>query len=49
MGGKQNSEVKNQLDYIVNQVKIAVFNEPIIGSEEKVIAAGMGFLRKLTS
>jgi hypothetical protein len=49
MGGKQNVEVKKQLDYIVNQVKLAVYNEPLVNDEEKNIATGLAFVKKIST
>ena len=31
----KNKDVSKQLEYIINQVKLAVFDEPLIGDEEK--------------
>ncbi len=49
MGGKQNKDVSKQLDYIVNQVKLAVFDEPLIGDEEQTLAQGIAFAKKIST
>ena len=47
--GKEANDIKKQMDYIVNQVKLAVFNQPLIGDEEATLATGMGLARKISS
>ena len=47
--GKEGKDIKKQMDYIVNQVKLAVFNQPLIGDEEATLAKGMGLARKISS
>lgn len=47
--GKEGKDIKKQMDYIVNQVKLAVFNQPLIGDEEAILAKGMGLARKISS
>ena len=49
MGGKQNKDVSKQLEYIINQVKLAVFDEPLIGDEEKTIAKGIAFAKEIST
>lgn len=49
IGKKQNSDVSKQLEYIINQIKLAIFDEPLINDEEKTIAKGLVFARQLSS
>ena len=49
MGGKQNKDVSNQLEYIMNQVKLAVFDEPLIKSEEETLAKGISLAKHITT
>lgn len=49
MGGKQNKDVSKQLEYIMNQVKLAVFDEPLIGDEEQTIAKGIAFAKEIST
>lgn len=49
MGGRQNLDVSKQLEYIVNQVKLAVFDEPLIGDEQATIAKGIAFAKQVST
>ena len=49
MGGRQDLDVSKQLEYIVNQVKLAVFDEPLIGDEQATIAKGIAFARQIST
>lgn len=49
MGGRQDLDVSKQLEYIVNQVKLAVFDEPLIGDEQATIAKGIAFARQVST
>lgn len=49
MGGRQNLEIQKQLEYIVNQVKLAVFDEPLIGDEQATIAKGIAAARQIST
>ena len=33
MAGKQNKDISKQLEYVANQMKLSVFDEPIIQDE----------------
>ena len=35
LAGKQNKDISKQLEYVANQMKLAVFDEPIIDDEFK--------------
>ena len=49
MGGRQNKEVDKQLEYITNQVKLAVFDEPLLKDEEKTIATGIVLFKRIST
>lgn len=49
IGAKQNIDVSKQLEYVTNQIKLAIFNEPIIGDEQATIAKGLSFARQISS
>lgn len=49
MGGRQNVDITKQMEYIINQVKLAVFDEPLIGDEQKTIAKGIAFAKKIST
>ena len=49
MGGRQNVDITKQMEYIINQVKLAVFDEPLIGDEQKTIAKGIAFAKKMST
>ena len=49
MGKRQNLDITKQLEYIVNQVKLAVFDEPLIGDEQATIAKGIAFAKQIST
>lgn len=49
MGGKMDEKVRKQLNYIVNQVNLAVFSKPLVDDEEKNIAQGLAFQKKFST
>ena len=49
MGGRQDMDVSKQLEYITNQVKLAVFDEPLIGDEQATVAKGIAFARQIST
>lgn len=49
VGSQQNTDIKNQLDYVMNSVKLAVFDQHILGDEEKTIATAFNFVKKIST
>lgn len=49
IGAKQNVDVSNQLEYVVNQIKLAIFDEPLINDEQKTLAKGLSFARQIST
>lgn len=44
-----NTSVQKSIEYIVNQVKLAVFDEHLIGDEEAVIAKGASLAKQIST
>lgn len=42
-------DVSKQLEYVVNQIKLAVFDEPLINDEQKTIAKGLSLARQIST
>lgn len=49
IGAKQNVDVSKQLEYVVNQIKLAIFDEPLINDEQKTLAKGLSFARQIST
>ena len=49
IGSKQNVDVSNQLEYVVNQIKLAIFDEPLINDEQQALAKGLSFARQIST
>lgn len=49
MGNQQNQDIQKQLKYVMNSVKLAVFDQHILGDEEKTVATALNFVKKITS
>lgn len=49
LGGKQNIDVSKQLEYISNQLKLGVYDEPIITDEFKDVATGIALAKRIST
>lgn len=49
MGAKQSIKVDDQIEYIINQVKLAVLDQPLIGDEMQTLAKGLGFVKQIST
>lgn len=49
LGGKQNVDVSKQLDYVANQMNLAIYDEPIIDDEFKDYATTIAVVKKIST
>jgi hypothetical protein len=49
VGARNDVKVDKQIEYIINQVKLAVLDQPIIGDEEATIVKGAGFVKQFST
>lgn len=49
LGGKQNIELSNQLEYITNQLKLAAYDQPIIDKEFKDAASIISTVKSIST
>lgn len=49
VGARNDVKVDKQVEYIINQVKLAVLDQPIIGDEEATIVKGASFVKQFST
>lgn len=49
MGGKQNKDISDQLDYVSKQMKLAISDEPIVGGEFRDAAIVTSAVKKIST